>query len=101
MSSGVVLEARLERAIKSPLVEGVKEECEGFVDDSEVLCSCDADFIAVDNCVATFERVSGALLNRSSKSVVLGLGKWKDRELWPLPWLKSVKETKIFGFILR
>ena len=78
----------------------LEEVEEGYVDDTEVFCSSDSDFLAVDKCVARFERVSGAILNRSTKSVVLGLGNWKDRTSWPLPWLKTVSEMKVFGFIL-
>ena len=100
VSSGVVLQARVVRSLKAPLVDGVEEVEEGYVDDTEVFCSSDSDFLAVDNCVARFERLSGALLNRSKKSVVLGLGKWRERTSWPLPWLKTVSETKVFGFIL-
>ena len=44
--------------------------------------------------------MSGAILSRSTKSVVLGLGGWKTRDIWPLPWLKTVTKTTIFGFIL-
>ena len=65
--SGVILTARLEKKMRAPLVDGVKEDLEGFVDDTEIICSSDADFIAVDECVAKFEKISGAILNRSTK----------------------------------
>ena len=100
LTKGVALKAKLEKEPRAPLVSVLQEELEGFVDDIETLCSTDEDFLKVNKCVEMFERVSGAILNRSSKSVVLGLGNWKQREYWPLPWLKTVRETKVFGFIL-
>ena len=86
--------------VKEPLVKGIEEDLEGFVDDTEVLVSSDEDFVAVDKCVARFERVSGAILNRSTKSVVFGFGAWKVRTSWPLSWLKTFTVHKVFGFIL-
>ena len=71
---GVVLKGRLHRNMNAPLVEAVEEEVEGYVDDVEALCSSDNDFLIIDRIVAEFECVSGAILNRSTKSVVLGLG---------------------------
>ena len=74
VSSGLVLKARLSKSLKAPHVKGVAEVLEGYVDDSEIFCSSDTDFLNVDACVRRFEKVSGAILNRSNKSVVLGLG---------------------------
>ena len=28
----------------------------------------------------------------------MGLGPWKDKQVWPMQWLKVVKLIKIFGF---
>ena len=58
------------------------------------------DFGIIDKCIMRFENVSGAILNRAKKSVVLGIGSWSSRTDWPLKWLKPVKETTVFGFIL-
>ena len=30
----------------------------------------------------------------------MGLGKWKNRDQWPLSWLKTVPQIKVFGFII-
>ena len=97
---GVILKGRLLENMKAPLVEGVEEELEGYVDDVEALCSSDNDFLIIDRIVGEFESVSGAILNRSTKSVVLGLGGWKNRSIWPLRWLKTVDKIKVFGFFL-
>ena len=47
--------------------------------------------------VNDFEQLSGAILSRDSKSMIIGLGTWANRDQWPLPWLKTVKRVKIFG----
>ena len=82
------------------VVCGATEIVEGFVDDSGVVATTDLDFITINKIIIAFEQVSGAILNRDRKSKVLGLGAWKDRAVWPLPWLFSVPHIKIFGFII-
>ena len=99
--SGVQFKARMTRSLASPLVTGLVETDESYVDDVGIFCSSDEDFLKVDRIVERFEKVSGAILNRSSKSVVLGLGKWKRRTNWPLKWLRTVNELKIFGFFIQ
>ena len=66
------------------------------MDDSECVLIHDEEFKLVDEAVQRFEQLSGAILNRSSKSKVLGLGSWKTRNVWPLSWLKTVDSLKIF-----
>ena len=78
----------------------VKEKQESFVDDSEIIVTNDSEFWAVDEMVRRFEQVSGAILNRSSKSKVMGLGCWKGQTRWPLRWLETLSEIKIFGIIM-
>ena len=39
----------------------------------------------------------GSILSRNKRCTALGLGKWKDRDQWPLPWLKTVRCVKVFG----
>ena len=43
------------------------------------------DLAVIDKNFFDFENVSGAILSRSQKTKVMGLGLWKDREIWPLP----------------
>ena len=50
------------------------------------------------NTFTRFESISGALLSRSWKSKVMGLGPWRNKLVWPLPWLTVKNELKIFGF---
>ena len=47
-----------------------------------------------------FESLSGAILSRNKKCQILGFGSWEDREIWPLNYLKTVKEIKVFGVFI-
>ena len=38
--------------------------------------------------ILNFEHATGATLNRNNKTKIFGLGKWKNREHWPIAWLK-------------
>ena len=55
----------------------------------------------IENTFTRFESVSGALLSRTWKSKVMGLGPWRNKLDWPLPWLTVTDELKIFGFQIR
>ena len=62
------------------------------------LSESEEDLKIIENVFVKFEDVSGAILSRSSKSKVMGLGAWKDRVVWPLQWLQPKSELTIFGF---
>ena len=47
-----------------------------------------------------FESVSGAILSRDKKCKVLVFGLWKNKNTWPLNYLQTVKEVKIFGIFV-
>ena len=79
-----------------------KEECartkdEAYVDDVNVCFQDEEDLIKVDIIFRKFEAMSGAILCRDIKTKVMGLGLWKDKVDWVLPWVKVVKKMKIFG----
>ena len=97
---GYVLRAEIRGLPQPTEEEGATETAEGFVDDSELVVISDEDFRTIDEIVGKFEAVSGAILNRNKKSKVLGLGSWKTREVWPLPWLKCESQMKVLGTIL-
>ena len=54
------------------------------------------DFKGLQDAVLEFERASGAILSRNKKCLILGLGKWSNRQAWDLNFLKPVKEMKVF-----
>ena len=71
---------------------------EDYADDIELVVEKEEEFILVDQLFSRFERCSGAVLSRSEKSKVMGLGGWRGRTTWPLPWLRTMEELKVLGF---
>ena len=73
---------------------------EAYCDDVNVVTASDDDLLIVDEGVRKFEAVSGAILSRNRKCKILGIGKWEKRYLWPLNYVQSVEEVKVFGVFL-
>jgi hypothetical protein len=80
-------------------IGAIRESALGYVDDVAALSTSLADLAVLDTTVSDFEAVSGALLNRNCKSVVVGLGSWAGRLDWPLPWIGTAAEVKIYGVV--
>jgi Reverse transcriptase (RNA-dependent DNA polymerase) len=78
---------QLRRILAGLSVGNIRESALGYVDDVHALSSSLEDLPKIDEIVADFEAVSGALLNRNRKSVIVGLGSWAGRHEWPLPWI--------------
>ena len=66
-----------------------------YCDDLNFLSESDDDLVTIEDVFVKFENISGAILSRSWKSKVMGLGHWKNREHWPLPWLKTKAELSV------
>ncbi len=88
---------KLEASLHGLHVGGVREASLGYMDDVAVLGSSLEDICRTDEICRNFEAASGAILNRNRKTVVLGLGSWKEKEDWPLPWIQVVKTAKVYG----
>ena len=71
---------------------------EDYCDDLNLISESEEDLLVIEDTFVNFENVSGALLSRSRKSKIMGLGRWRNRGMWPLPWLQVVPQLKIFGF---
>ena len=78
-------------------VQEFKQVSEAFCDDINLFVTQDEDLHAIGRSVLEFEKASGAILSRNNKCVVLGLGKWSNKQSWVLDFLRPVKEIKIFG----
>ena len=78
----------------------MRQTLEAYCDDLNIITKSEADFAKIDQTIIKFEKMSGAVLSRDKKCKVIGFGKWRDRDIWPLPWLKTEKELKIFGIII-
>ena len=70
---------------------------EAYVDDVNVVLDDERDMLEIDEIFNKFEQMSGAILNRSIKTKVMGLGANVGRNEWPLDWVKVEKSLKIFG----
>ena len=79
-------------------ISSVQQRNEDYCDDVNFVGEKISDLIIIDEVFSNFESFSGAILSRSQKSKVMGLGPWKGRLDWPLKWLKVVPMIKIFGF---
>jgi hypothetical protein len=90
---------RLQRDLAGLHVGRAKVAGLGYVDDVAAVGSNPDDIPALDSAVKDFEAVSGAILNRNRKSVIVGLGEWADRQEWPLPWLHVAPQAKVYGFV--
>ena len=77
-----------------------KEVLEGYCDDLNILTNKLGDFEILARTITAFEGYSGAILSRNYKCKVMGIGKWVDKENWPIPWLRPVKSVKIFGIFV-
>ena len=75
-----------------------QQKDEDYMDDIQFISSDVQDLVVFNNIFMKFELQSGAMLSRTKKSKVMGLGKWRRRQDWPLPWLQTVDEMKILGF---
>jgi hypothetical protein len=60
----------------------------GYVDDVAALGTDEADLVKLDDAVRDFEAVSGAILNRNRKSVIVGLGSGREGLISPCPGSK-------------
>ena len=90
----------LERVIVGLRMAGIPKSIEAYCDDVNILTDRLSDFLVVDLAVRKFEVVSGAILSRTMKSKVIGFGSWKNKTDWPLEYLKTVKEIKVFGIFV-
>ena len=90
----------LERVLVGIKVARIPQCIEAYCDDVNILTNRMSDFLVLDAAVRKFESVSGAILSREKKCKVLGFGTWRNEENWPLDYIKSVKEIKIFGIFV-
>ena len=77
------------------------DRCPHYCDDLNFLSEHESNLLVIANTFERFESVSGVLLSRTWKSKVMGLGPWRNKLDWPLPWLTATCELKIFGFQIR
>ena len=91
----------LERKLKGLQLFGLTQLVEAYCDDVNILTDSEDDILEVDTAVSKFEAMSGALLSRNRKCSIIGFGGWKERTNWPLAYVKTEKEVKIFGIYIQ
>ena len=88
----------IKRMTKGLNVSFVSQRDEDYCDDVNFVGESINDLIIIDEIFINFEAISGAILFRSEKSKVMGLGPWRGKQDWPFPWMKVVTMVKMFGF---
>lgn len=94
---------RMIRATLSGLqMTNFKQLDKAYCDDVQIMSNDTNDLIKFDNVMQKFEKTSGAILSRTKKSKLMGIGTWKGKVNCPneVKWMKVVDEMKIFGFIV-
>ena len=89
---------KINKLTKGLCVYNFVQKDEDYCDDLNFFSEVENDLVIIENTFTRFESISGALLSRSWKSKVMGLGPWRNKLVWPLPWLTVKNELKIFGF---
>ena len=91
----------LEKSISGLHIrDGLYQQIEAYCDDIQIMSNDEDDLVVVDRVITKFEMASGALISMTKKGKILGLGLWKGREIWPLSYIKSVDEVKVFGLFM-
>ena len=88
---------KLGNLLKGLKIGDFNEIDNDYCDDVEIVIEDENDLLLAVEIFRKFGTISGAKLNCSKKSKIMGLGPWKNREVWPIPWLKVEKSLKIFG----
>ena len=91
----------LEKNLRGLMVGNIRQVLEAFCDDINIFVQDENDMAVLGKIVENFENVSGAILSRNKKCLVLGLGKWKHRTNWSLDYLLPVNEIKVFGIWIK
>ena len=91
----------LEKNLSGLKVASITQSVESYCDDVNIITEDLLDLPRIDTAVRKFEAMSGAILSRNYKCKVLGIGSWKGKQDWPLSYLKTETEVKIFGIFFR
>jgi exonuclease III len=67
-----------------------------MVDDVVIFVSCDDDIIKAGEILDQYCDWTKAIMNKN-KTKIMGIGKWKNRQIWPISWLESTTNLKLLG----
>ena len=85
-----LVKSRIIRPLRMP--DNTETTLLGYADDTNILIVNFESLIEVEKVILQFEQATGAILNRNNKTKIYGLGKWKDKENWPITWIKVERE---------
>ena len=91
----------LDRTLTGVTISGVPQVVEAFCDDVNVTTEDLDDFRRVESAVQKFECMSGAILSRNYKCKVMGIGSWRGKRDWPLDFVRTEDEMKVFGIFVQ
>ena len=60
----------------------------GYADDTNMYTIDNESIVNIFNVITMFEAATGAILNKR-KTKIYGIGAWKNKIEWPIPWLTS------------
>ena len=91
----------LEQSLTGLQIAGIRQVLEAYCDDVNIMTENLDDLSITDTVVKEFEVFSGEILSRGMKCTIIGIGKWKARNLWPLDYVRTEKEIKICGIFIK
>ena len=87
---------RLSQVINGINLFGTNVTVRAMVDDVAIFVSSDRDITNAGEVLDQFCNWAKARMNKQ-KTKILGLGNWRHRSRWPLPWLESVTTLSLLG----
>ena len=84
---GALVSSRIIRPLTLP--GNQHQKLIGYADDTNIVVRDSNSLLEINKIIASFEVATGVKLNRNQKTKIIGLGQWKNRQQWPLDWLKS------------
>jgi len=87
---------RLSQVINGINLFGTNVTVRAMVDDVAIFVSSDRDITNAGEVLDQFCNWAKARMNKQ-KTKILGLGNWRHRSRWPLPWLESVPTLPLLG----
>ena len=90
-----IVKSRIIRPLRMP--DATETQLLGYADDTNVIITNEESLIELENIISQFEHATGAILNKNNKTKIFGIGKWENRDKWPIPWLNV---EKVYFFTL-
>ena len=64
----------------------------GYADDTNIIVRDIDSLTEINKIITDFELATSSKLNRNNKTKIYGLGQWRNRQQWPMDWLKTEKD---------